>query len=163
MRYETAVHHKATQISNTIGTTALDISLEKNLPEKCIQDLNLPPDFMSFLRQHKWKWLSLLAWFWYTVQVSHAYQRQCHKPVYKIYLCQARFHFDPRHFHIVCRMLHWLVINPSSMCSALDSASEIGEFTNNLQSLSIHYDGCLTVVLSMYWLVHYLSFFSCWL
>ena len=31
--------------------------------------------FRSFLRQLKWKWLSLLAWCWYTVQVSHAYKR----------------------------------------------------------------------------------------
>ena len=31
--------------------------------------------FRSFLRQLRWKWLSFLAWRWYTVQVSHAYKR----------------------------------------------------------------------------------------
>ena len=31
--------------------------------------------FRSFLRQLRWKWSSFLVWRWYTVQVSHAYER----------------------------------------------------------------------------------------
>ena len=44
------------------------------------------------------------------------------------------------------------------LCSG-QSASKIGAFINNLQSLSIHCDGLLTVGLFRCWLVHYFSLF----
>ena len=49
-----------------------------------------------------------------------------------------------------------LIIN--MYCSG-ERASQIGEFINSLQFLSIHSDGWFTVRLSTCWLVYYLSHF----
>ena len=52
-----------------------------------------------------------------------------------------------------------LAVTSLSMRTALESASKIGEFINNLKFLSIHSDGWFDVRLSRCWLVYCLSLF----
>ena len=58
--------------------------------------------------------------------------------------CQAWFHYASRHLHRVFRMLHWYLsfwqwpLTSSSMCSCSGvSVSQVGEFINNFQFLTI--------------------------
>ena len=116
--------------------------------------------FRSFLRQLRWKWLSFLAWRWYTVQVS-GWQNN------SLVDFQLSIKSDSILFPDICAKSAecyaglrssgcYLIINVH--CSG-ESASKIREFINNLRFLSIHSDGWFAVRLSRCLLVYYLSLF----
>ena len=116
--------------------------------------------FRSFLRQLRWKWLSFLAWRWYTVQVSHAYKNG-------LVDFQLSIKSDSISFpDIYAKSAECYAGLRSSGCSRIinvhcsgESASKIGEFINNLKFLSIHSDVWFAVRLSRCWLVYYVSLF----
>ena len=118
--------------------------------------------FRSFLRQLRWKWLSFLAWRWYTVQVSHAWQYN------GLVDFQLSIKSDSISFPDFCaKSAECYAGLCSSGCNLIinvhcsgESASKIGEFISNLKFLSIHNDGWFAVRLSRCWLVYYLSLFS---
>ena len=77
----------------------------------------------SFLRQLKWKWLSLLAWRWYTVQVSHAYKRVgSTTALYTFSLMSSLIPFCSQTFvrSLPNATPAVLTVTSSSMCTALE-------------------------------------------
>ena len=103
--------------------------------------------FRSFLRQLKWKWLSFLAWRWYTVQVSHAYKRVGSTTALKTFsLVSSLISIS---FPDICaKSADCYAGLRSSGCNLIinvhcsgESASKIGEFINSLRFLFIHSDG----------------------
>ena len=115
--------------------------------------------FRSFLRQFKWKWLRLLAWRWCSVHVSHAYEMVGGQLVSS--LIPLRSQTFPRRLPNATQVLSILAVTRSSICTATDRVlpTYVNEFINNLQSLTVHFDGWLNVGFSRYWLVRYLSLF----
>ena len=99
--------------------------------------------FRIFPRQLRWKWLSFLAWRWYTVQVSHAYKRVgsttalwTFSLVSSLILFRSQTFVQSGKCYAGFRSSGCnLIINVH--CSG-ESASKIGEFINNLKFLSIH-------------------------
>ena len=58
----------------------------------------------------------LLAWRWYTVQLSHTYE-ELTVPQF----CRVSLHFDPKLFHDVCTLvLAVMAFTSSSMCADLE-------------------------------------------
>ena len=114
-----------------------------------VWNLVLPLDFNSFLKQFKWKWVSLFAWRWYTVQVLHAYKRAGSTTAF----FQLGVKLDSISFvrslpNATLAVMH---------CSG-ESASQVDEFIN-FQFLSIHSDGWFIVRFSRCWLVYNLCLF----
>ena len=89
--------------------------------------------FRIFIRQLRWKWLSFLAWRWYTVQVSHAYKRVgSTTALYTFSLVSSLIPFRSQTFvrSLPNATLAFAVL---AVTSSGESASNIGEFIDNLK------------------------------
>ena len=80
--------------------------------------------YNGFLKQLKWKWLSLFACRWYNTGLTCIQEGwQFHSLIDSAW-CQACFHYASRHLHRVFRMPYWhfviLAVTSSSMCTALE-------------------------------------------
>ena len=81
--------------------------------------------FRSFLRQLRWKWLSFLAWRWYTVQVSHACKRVGSTTALQTFslvssLISFRSQTFVRSLPNATLAFAVLAVTSSSMCTALE-------------------------------------------
>ena len=111
-----------------------------SIQDFCIRDLIFSPFFLRQLIIRKW--LSLLAWRWYTIQASYAYKWIGSTTACKtfIFVSSHWLYFDTRHFHMVCQC-YASFNNPGSYliikvrCSWLCSCFQDRWLTDNLYTL----------------------------
>ena len=104
------------------------------LQDFCVWNLVLPLVFNSFLKHLKWKWLTLFAWHWYTVQVSHADFQLCVK-LDSISLQDISMESSESHTGCCNSGSDHISVHYSG-----ESVSQVGGFINNFHFLSIHSD-----------------------